>query len=101
MSFIFDKLPSPPLNIYFKKDALNYFLVHSNAKNSFISAKNVVFFLVLHFGRHANGKAIAPPSPRPPLATLLQITHKKIRCPAEDKFQHKGEINRKLTKCLL
>ena len=30
-------------------------------------------FLILHFGRQANGGAIAPPPAPPPLATLLDV----------------------------
>ena len=44
VGFVFEKLaPSP--QIYVSKDVLNHFLVHSIAKNSLRSAKNVVFFL--------------------------------------------------------
>ena len=37
--------PPPPPRIYVLKDALNHFLVHSSAKDSFRSAKNMVLSL--------------------------------------------------------
>ena len=49
--------------MYISNDALNHFWVHSRAKDCLRSAKNVVFFLVLHFGRQADKRvAIAPAS---------------------------------------
>ena len=67
MSFIFDKLAPSPLNICFKrcfKSLLNPF---QSIKQSQKSQKRGIC-LILHFGRHANGEAVAPP---PSLALLL------------------------------
>ena len=62
VGFIFDKL-APPLNICFKICFKSLFGPLQCIKQS-QSAKNVVFFLILHFGRHVNGGgAIAPPAP--------------------------------------
>ena len=69
VSCTFDKLaPSPN---YMFKNVLNHYLAHSRAYNSLKSAKNV-FFLILHFGWHANGGGCSPP-PIPFLATLLAV----------------------------
>ena len=59
---------SPPPKYVFQRCFKSLFLIHSSARNSLKSAKNVVFFLILHFGRHANGwgGAIALPAPLPP-----------------------------------
>ena len=64
VSFIFDKLASP-LNIYFKKCFKSLFIPLQCIKQSQKYQKRNIF-LILHFGRHANGGAIAPP-----LAMLL------------------------------
>ena len=44
------------------KNVLNHYLAHSSAYNSLRSDKNVFFFLILHFGGHANeGRGCSPP----------------------------------------
>ena len=67
VSFIFDKLA--PLNICFKRCFKLLFSPLQCIKQSQKCQKRGIF-LILHFGRHANGGAIAPP----PLATLLAYT---------------------------
>ena len=47
------------------KDVLNHFLVHFSTKNSFRSAKNVVFFLFCILVDKPMGRATAPSSPAP------------------------------------
>ena len=75
MCFIFDKLaPFPQINV--SKYALNHFWVYFRVKDSFRSAKNVVFSLFCFMVCRQWG-AIAPAL----LATLLppQILKPKIR----------------------
>ena len=62
MSFIFDKFAPPP-EIYGSKDALYHFSVHSSAKKTISEVLKIGIFRILHFGRQANGEAIAPPPP--------------------------------------
>ena len=63
MTLIFDKL-SPPTPKYVSKDALNHFLVNSNAKNSLRRVKNVVFFLFcILVDWSMGGGGAKPPSP--------------------------------------
>ena len=41
--------------MYISKDVVNHYLVHASAFNSLKSAEKRSVFLILHFGRHANG----------------------------------------------
>ena len=66
VTLIFDKLVPP--EYMFQKNALNHFLVHSSAKNSLRSAKNVVFFLFCILVNRPMW-AIVPPPPPPGYAT--------------------------------
>ena len=48
--FYFLQISPPKIDV--SKDALNHFLLYSNAKESLRSAKIRGSFLILHFGRH-------------------------------------------------
>ena len=65
VSFIFDKLALPNI-LYVSKDALNHFLVHSSAKSSLRSAKNVVFSYSPYWSLGQRGEGA--------VATLLKNT---------------------------
>ena len=69
MTLIFDELAW----IYVSKNAVNYFLVNSSTKYSLRRAKNVVFFLILHFGWTGQWGGYNPLAPATLLAMLLPI----------------------------
>ena len=52
---------SPP-EYMFKRWFKSLFSQFQRKKNSLIRAKNVVFFLIQHFGWQANGEGYSPPS---------------------------------------
>ena len=60
LSFIFDKLAPSPLNICFKgcfKSLFGSIPEHKTVSK----VQKYGIFLILHFGRHVNREAIAPP----------------------------------------
>ena len=63
------------------KYALNHVCVYSSANKSIKSAKKRDIFLILHFGRQADGGLYSPP-PHAGYATALSIAFQKL--PKED-----------------
>ena len=81
LSFIFDQL-APPLNICFKRCFKSLFeSIPEHKTVSKVQKRGI--FLILHFGRHANGGGYSPPAPPGYAAAKTSLKFKS--CPEKPK----------------